>query len=60
MGSGGLAVDAMAIGCLGVERRGERFFRTKPFFVEAAQRLELRKMHILGIFGYNGSWTGPF
>ena len=26
MGSGGLAVDAMAIGCLGVERRGERFF----------------------------------
>ena len=50
----------MAIGCLGVERRGERFFRTKPFFVEAAQRLELRKMHILGIFGYNGSWTGPF
>ena len=26
MGSGGLAVDAMAIGCLGVERREERFF----------------------------------
>ena len=26
MGSGGLAVDAMAIGCLGVERRVERFF----------------------------------
>jgi hypothetical protein len=24
MGSGGLSVDAMAIGCLGVERRGER------------------------------------
>jgi hypothetical protein len=26
MGSGGLAVDAMTIGCLGVERRVERFF----------------------------------
>ncbi len=26
MGAGGLAVDAMAIGCLGVERRVERFF----------------------------------
>ena len=26
LGSGGLAVDALAIGCLGVERRGERFF----------------------------------
>ena len=26
MGSGGLAVDAMAIGCLGVERRVELFF----------------------------------
>jgi hypothetical protein len=26
MGSGGLEVDAMAIGCPGVDRRGERFF----------------------------------
>ena len=26
MGSGGLAVDAMAIGCRGVDHRGERFF----------------------------------
>ena len=26
MGSGGSAVDAMVIGCLGVERRAERFF----------------------------------
>ena len=26
MASGGLAVDAMAIGCLGVERRVEQFF----------------------------------
>ena len=26
MGSGGLAVDAMTVGCLGVERRVERFF----------------------------------
>jgi hypothetical protein len=26
MGSGGLAVDAMAIGCLDVDGRGERFF----------------------------------
>ncbi len=25
MGSGGSAVDAMVIGCLGVERRAERF-----------------------------------
>jgi hypothetical protein len=31
MGSGGSAVDAMVIGCLGVERRAERFFRTEPF-----------------------------
>ena len=31
MGSGGLAVDAMAIGCLGVERRGERFFVLSHF-----------------------------
>ena len=26
MGSGGLEVDAMAIGCLGVDRHGERIF----------------------------------
>jgi hypothetical protein len=26
MGSGGLVVDAMSIGCRGVDRRGERFF----------------------------------
>ena len=26
MGAGGLAVDAMAIGCLGVDRRAELFF----------------------------------
>ena len=26
MGAGGLAVDAMSIGCLGVERSGRRFF----------------------------------
>jgi hypothetical protein len=31
MGSGGLAVDAMAIGCLGVDRRGERFFVLSHF-----------------------------
>ena len=31
MGSGGLAVDAMAIGCVGVERRGERFFVLSHF-----------------------------
>ena len=31
MGSGGLAVDAMAIGCLGVERCGERFFVLSHF-----------------------------
>ena len=28
MGSGGLSVDVMSIGCLGVDRHGERFFRT--------------------------------
>ena len=32
MGSGGLAVVAVAIGCLVAERRGERFFRTWTFF----------------------------
>ncbi len=32
MGSGGLAVVAVAIGCLGAERRGEQFFRTWTFF----------------------------
>jgi hypothetical protein len=31
MGSGGLAVDAMAIGCLGVDRCGERFFVLNHF-----------------------------
>jgi hypothetical protein len=34
MGSGGLAVDAMAIGCLGVERRVERFFSYSAIFFE--------------------------
>ena len=32
MGSGGLAVDAMAIGCLGVELRVERFFSYLAIF----------------------------
>ena len=32
MGSGGLAVDAMAIGCLGLERRVERFFSYLAIF----------------------------
>jgi hypothetical protein len=31
MGAGGLAVDAMAVGCLGVERRGRRFFALSHF-----------------------------
>ena len=31
MGSGGLPVDAIAIGCLGVDRRGERFFVLSHF-----------------------------
>ena len=31
MGSGGLAVDAMEIGCLGVEHCGERFFVLSHF-----------------------------
>jgi hypothetical protein len=34
MGSGGLAVDAMAIGCLGVERRVERFFSYLAIILE--------------------------
>ena len=32
MGSGGLAVDAMVVGCLGAARRVERFFRTSLHF----------------------------
>jgi hypothetical protein len=32
MGSGVLAVDAMATGCLGAERRGERFFVLSHFW----------------------------
>jgi hypothetical protein len=31
MGSGGLAVDAMSIGCRGVKRRVERFLHLDPF-----------------------------
>ncbi len=34
MGLGGLVVDAMAIGCLGVERRVERFFSYLAIFEE--------------------------
>jgi hypothetical protein len=33
MGSGYLAVDAMVIGCLGVERRMERFFILSHFLL---------------------------
>jgi len=33
MGSGGSAVDAMVIGCLGVERRAERFLSYLAIFV---------------------------
>jgi hypothetical protein len=32
MGSGGSAVDAMVIGCLGVERRAERFLSYLAIF----------------------------
>ena len=41
MGSRGLAVDAMAIGCLGVERCGERFFVLSHFrlFVTVAAHI---------------------
>ena len=38
MGSGGLAVDAMAIGCLGVERRVERFFSYLAIFLVTPYR----------------------
>jgi len=31
MGSGDLAVDVMVIGCLGVDRRGERIFVLSHF-----------------------------
>jgi hypothetical protein len=37
MGSGGSAVDAMVIGCLGVERRAERFFSYLAIFSNLAQ-----------------------
>ena len=30
LGSGGLVVDAMAIGCLGADRRGERILALRP------------------------------
>jgi hypothetical protein len=36
MGSGGLAVDAMAIACLGVDRRGERFFVLSHFLLDVS------------------------
>jgi len=41
MGAGGLAVDAMAIGCLGVERRVERFFSYRAMFVGGSALTEL-------------------
>ena len=41
MGSGGLAVDAMAIGCLGVERRVERFFSYLAICCSLAQTLAM-------------------
>ena len=31
MGSGGLGVDVVAMGCLVAERRGERFFLNQEF-----------------------------
>jgi hypothetical protein len=34
MGAGGLAVDAMSIGCLGVDRRVEQSFILSHFFIE--------------------------
>ena len=37
MGSGGLVVDAMAIGCLGVDRRVEQFFPYLAIFVTPAE-----------------------
>jgi len=38
MGSGGLAVDAMAIVCLGVDRCGERFFVLSHFGISSQVR----------------------
>ena len=38
MGSGGLAVDSMAIGCRGVDRRGERFFVLSHFLNPGRRR----------------------
>jgi len=61
MGSGGLVIDAMpvAIGCLGVERRGERFFVLSHFLdSEAILREFLRESVCESLILYFGSpWT---
>ena len=48
MGSGGSAVDAMVIGCLGVERRAERFFSYLAIwgdlFFRKIRLIELKKL----------------
>jgi len=49
MGSGGLAVDAVAIGCLGAERRGERFFRTN---FKVCSGRHVPKLFKLGLGGH--------
>ena len=51
MGSGGLAVDAMAIGCLGVERRVERFFSYLAIFSTFRKKTWLRKSHVFLRYG---------
>jgi hypothetical protein len=48
MGSGGSAVDAMVIGCLGVERRAERFLSYLAilfnlFFLSSYENLTCRR-----------------
>jgi hypothetical protein len=48
MGSGGLAVDAMAIGCLGMDRRGERFFILSHFSTETPKMQRDRCVCSLG------------
>ena len=45
MRSGGLAVDAMAIGCLGIDRRGERFFVLDHFSAYISNGFENQRQY---------------
>ena len=56
MGSGGSAVDAMVIGCLGVERRAERFFSYLTILRRSRCRM-IRCFHIRPIPHRNFQWV---